>query len=159
MLAIRVLNQSDVAEIESWPPYQGDMAQMDYALRSEGWLKECLSLPDVYLYAAEDGDDLVGFTILNRTGPEEAEFRIALRADKTGMGLGEGITIETLRIGFLDLGFSRIYLIVRKNNIRGINLYRRLGFVSRGECRKQIAGTIIDFWMMDIDAKQVKKEA
>jgi RimJ/RimL family protein N-acetyltransferase len=156
---MRLLNPSDVAEIESWPPYQGDMAQMDYALRSEGWLKECLSMPDVSLYAAEDGDDLVGFTILNRTGAEEAEFRIALRADKTGMGLGEGITLETLRIGFQDKNFSRIYLIVRKNNIRGINLYRRLGFVSCGECRKQIEGAIIDFWVMDIDTKQLKKEA
>jgi nicotinamidase-related amidase len=127
------------------------MAQMDYLLRENGWLEECLSRPDTYLYAAEDGDDLVGFTVLAKSGAAQAEFRIALRADRTGLGLGAGITVETLRIGFEVHGFSKIHLIVRKNNRRGISLYRRIGFTDSGERQKEIAGAPVDFWLMGID--------
>jgi diamine N-acetyltransferase len=48
------------------------------------------------------------------------------------------------------MGLSRIHLIVRKNNVRGIKLYQRLGFVDRGECQKVIQGTPVDFRLMDI---------
>lgn len=157
MVRLRPLQESDAAEIGRWPQYQGDMAQMDYALRENGWLEECRSRPDTFVYAAEDGDDLVGFTMLATTGAAEAEFRIALRFDKTGLGLGEGVTRQTLRVGFQDLGFSRIHLIVRKNNLRGIRLHARLGFVARGECRKVVGGVPVDFWMMDIGGKEYLK--
>lgn len=94
---------------------------MDYALREKGWLDEFLQKPDTSCYAVEEDGDLIGFTILAKTGGKDAEFRIALRADKTGLGLGESITCMTLQKGFKDLGLHRIHLVVRKNN---------------GECRK-----------------------
>ena len=84
MPALRALRESDVTQIKGWPPYPGDMGQMDYALREKGWLEECRSKPDVFVYAVEDGDELIGFTILLRTDTAEAEFRIALRADRSG---------------------------------------------------------------------------
>ncbi len=123
---------------------------MDYALREKGWLEECRSRPDAYVYAVEDGDELIGFTMLLKTDAAEAEFRIALRADKTGLGLGESITFLTLQMGFEEHGFCRIHLIVRKNNSRGIKLYQRIGFVDCGECCKEIQGVPVDFRQMDI---------
>src|SRR6266540_1938372 len=126
------------------------MEQMDYALREKGWLEECRLSPDAFIYAVEDGDELMGFTILLGTDSAEAEFRIALRSDKTGLGLGKSITFQTLQIGFEEHGFSRIHLIVRKNNSRGIKLYQRIGFVDCGECRKEIQGVLVDFRLMDI---------
>ena len=149
-MRLRELRVSDVIQIGKWPPYPGDMEQMDYALREKGWLEEFRLKPDTSCYAVEDDGELIGFTILSKTGETDAEFRIALRSDKTGQGLGKSITRMTLRKGFEDMGLYRIHLIVRKNNTRGIKLYQRLGFVDRGECRKEIQGTLVDFWLMDI---------
>lgn len=154
MPALRALRESDVTEIKGWPPYPGDMEQMDYALREKGWLEKCRSRSDAFVYAVEDGDELIGFTILLKTDAAEAEFRIALRADKTGLGLGESVTFQTLQMGFEDHGFSRIHLIVRKNNSRGKKLYQRIGFVDRGECCKDIQGVPIDFRLMDISREE-----
>ena len=158
MLRMRPLSEADIAKIKNWPEYPDDMAQMDYALRESGWLEEFRCKQDTFLYAAEDGNDLVGFTVLSRTGAADAEFRIALRADRTGLGLGAGISAETLRLGFEVHRFSRIQLIVRKNNTRGIKLYRRLGFTERGESRKEIGGRIVDFYLMDMVSQALEKE-
>jgi len=156
MISLRELSDSDVALIRQWPAYPGDMEQMDYALREDGWLDELRAKEGVAVYAATDGDELIGFTILAGTGALEAEFRIALRADKTGLGLGETISSLTLQKGFEGRGLSRIRLIVRKNNTRGISLYRRLGFVECGECRKEIRGAWVEFLKMDIEKEKEK---
>lgn len=150
MVNMRRLNEADVAHIRSWPPYPGDMAQMDYALRAGGWLDEFRDKPDMFFYVANDDNYLVGFSLLHRTGDREAEFRIALRPDRTGKGLGAAFTLQTLKIGFADHGLARIHLIVRKNNPRGIRLYRRLGFSNRGECWQDIHGETVEFWLMEI---------
>ncbi|HEY6871395.1 MAG TPA: isochorismatase family protein [Geobacteraceae bacterium] len=156
MPRLRELREGDVAQIRGWPPYPGDMAQMDYALREKGWLEEFRSTPDTFLYAVEDGGELIGFTILLKTGAAEAEFRIALRPDKTGLGIGERATFQTLRIGFEEHRLTRIHLIVRKNNRRGIGLYRRAGFVDRGECRREIQGVAVDFRLMEIGREEFR---
>ena len=154
MISLRELRDADVALIRQWPAYPGDMEQMDFALREDGWLDELRAKEGVALYAATDGDELIGFTILVGTGALEAEFRIALRADKTGLGLGETISSLTLQKGFEGSGLSRIHLIVRKNNTRGISLYRRLGFADCGECRKEIRGAWVSFLKMEIGKEQ-----
>ena len=114
-------------------------------------------MPDAHLFAADVGNDLIAFTILAGAGATEAEFRIALRPDKTGLGLGKGITVRTLEIGFEQLGFARIHLVVRKNNIRGIRLYQRIGFTDQGECRKEIQGKLVDFWRMEIGQEEFSR--
>ena len=150
MVRIRRLHEADVAHIRCWPPYPGDMAQMDYALRAGGWLDEFRDKPDTSLYAADDGTAMVGFSLLHWTGEREAEFRIALRPDRTGQGLGAALTLRTLAIGFAEHELARIHLIVRKNNQRGIKLYRRLGFTDCGACLKDIQGQPVAFWLMEI---------
>lgn len=154
MITLRKLTDSDISEINQWPVYPGDMEQMDYALRGNGWLDEMRAKADVALYAATDGNELIGFSLLAVTGENEAEFRIALRADRTGMRLGEKISRLTLHNGFEKLLLSRIHLIVRKNNNRGIRLYQRLGFVECGECRKSIHGNEVDFLVMNIEKEK-----
>lgn len=119
-------------------------------LRANGWLTEYGEKPDTWCYAAEQWSELIAFTILSKTGKDEAEFRIALRADKAGLGLGGAITTMTLARGFDDMGLSRIHLIVRKNNPRAIRLYSRLGFAERGECFKSINGKQAHFLIMDL---------
>ncbi len=150
MVQLRKLNDADRAAIRAWPPYPADMAQMDYALREKGWFFEFDSRSDVFYYAVLDGEKLIGFTLLAKTGPAEAEFRIAIHPDHTGLGLGKSIIRETLRNGFETLRLTQISLIVRKNNLRGIRLYRKVGFQDRGDCQKMIQGAPVDFWLMAI---------
>ena len=158
MITLRKLTDSDAEQISQWPAYPGDMEQGDYALREQGWLDEMRAKTDVAVYAATEGDDLIGFSLLAKTGAGEAEFRIAVRADKTGQRLGETIMAQTLRKGFEEQGLSRIHLIVRKNNTRGIRLYQRLGFTDCGECRKEIRGSLTDFLSMEIKKEKTMSD-
>ncbi|GAM08256.1 spermidine N(1)-acetyltransferase [Geobacter sp. OR-1] len=150
MINLRPLNQDDLPIIMAWPPYAGDMEQMDYALRQDGWLAQYMDKPATHLFSAESDGELCAFTLLIETAPGEAELRIAIRGDRTGKGLGGEIMRQTLRTGFVAFKFDRIHLIVRKNNIRGIKLYQRLGFTERGELSKMIQGAMVDFYCMDL---------
>ena len=150
MIRLRPLVSEDVAIIEGWPAYPAEFDDLDYALRKNGWLAEFRDRPDTWLYAAERLGELVAFTILTMTATGEAEFRIALRSDKAGQGLGRSIATSTLERGFGEIGLARIHLIVRKNNQRAILLYQRLGFVLRGECCKTVNHKPTHFFLMDI---------
>ena len=94
--------------------------------------------------------ELIAFTILSKTGKTEAEFRIALRADRIGQGFGRAITNMTLAKGFTAIGLTRIHLIVRKNNHRAISLYKSFGFTVRGECFKSVNGKQVYFQVMEL---------
>lgn len=149
-LLLRPLVDTDVSIIESWPDYPDEFNELDYALRKDGWLAEFGHQPNTWIYAVELNENLVAFTILATTAPSEAEFRIALRADMLGQGLGRVITMNTLAEGFAECGLLRIHLIVRKNNQRAIELYQRLGFTHQGECRKTVNNRPTDFLLMDL---------
>jgi diamine N-acetyltransferase len=138
VIKLRTLKTADLANIQNWPPYPPEFADLDYALRGNGWLAELQGRTDTWLYIAEQEHDAVGFSILTKTGQLEAEFRIALRADKIGLGIGKTITLMTMNEGFSRIGLSSIHLIARKNNPRAIGLYKRVGFSVCGECLKNI---------------------
>lgn len=150
MVTLRRLTAGDAAVISRWPVYPPGFEELDYALRENGWLAEYRCRHDTQCFVAEDSGDAVGFTILSKTGEGEAEFRIALRGDKLGQGLGKTITSLTLAQGYAEMELVRIHLIVRKNNPRAIRLYQRLGFTERSECCKNINGKQIHFLVMDL---------
>lgn len=150
MVILREVTEEDMEAIKKWPIYTNDFEVLDYALRDNGWIDEFRRKSETICYVAMEDSDAIGFTILSKTKKGEAEFRIALRGDKTGQSFGGVITIMTLKEGFNELGFSRIHLIVRKNNPRAIKLYQGLGFIDKGDCRKEIRGKMVDFYIMDI---------
>ncbi len=150
MIQLRPLVAKDVASIENWPVYPPEFEDLDYALRKNGWLAEFRDRSDTWIYAVEQSDELIAFSILTMTSPSEAEFRIALRSDKIALGLGRIIAVDTLKRGFDEIGLTRIHLIVRKNNQRAFKLYQRMGFSLRGECCKRINNSQADFFSLDI---------
>ena len=150
MIQLRPLTAEDATTIENWPKYPAEFDDLDYALRQDGWLAEFQDWPNTWRFSAEQSGELVAFTILATTKVGEAEFRIALRSDKTGQGLGQIITSQTLEKGFGEIGLTRIHLIVRKNNPRAIQLYHRLGFTLRGECHKDVNKKPTHFLIMDL---------
>lgn len=158
MIKLRPLASDDVDAIRSWPPYPMEFECMDYALRSKGWLNEYMEKENTWCFAAQEGQELVAFTILSKTGPDEAEFRIALRADKVGQGLGKTVAAMTLSEGFFEIGLPRIHLIVRKGHSRAIRTYERLGFLRQGECSKSIDGKETAFLIMDLSNESYKNE-
>lgn len=158
MIKLRPLVFADIGTIRGWPPYPMGFECMDYALRSKGWLAGYMTKPDTWCFAAEEASELVAFTILSKTGPLEAEFRIALRADQIGQGFGRAIATQTLAKGFSEIGLFRIHFIVRKINPGAIRLYERLGFVGRGECSKNIDGKETLFLVMDISNVSYQKQ-
>jgi len=148
MIVLRVMGAADVATIQNWPAYPPEFVDLDYALRSNGWLDEHRHKPDTWLYVAEQTGEIIAFTILSKTSATEAEFRIALRADKIGQGLGSTLTTMTLDKGFAEIKLARIHLIVRTNNPRAIRLYKSLGFAENGDCLKKVNGKQANFLAM-----------
>jgi diamine N-acetyltransferase len=144
----RKFKPPDQAAIQQWPPYPREFAGLDYALRSNGWLDEFHESADTAIYIAEQDNEIIAFTLLAKTAPDAAEFRIAVRADKLGTGIGKSFTNFTLLTGYTKLGLSRIHLVVRKNNPRAIRLYKQAGFYLDGECIKTVNGESVDFWVM-----------
>ncbi len=157
MILLRPITAADISAIKNWPPYEPDFAQMDYALREQGWLDDFYNMPGAHLYAVEDNVVVIGFTLLNITKDAEAEFRIALHPHHVGKGIGQEVTQETLRIGFGQLGLERITLIVRKNNPRAARLYERVGFSKNGESVHAVQRKPIEFIDMVITREQFSK--
>lgn len=103
---------------------------------------------DTWGCVAEQAGEIVAFTILSKTDEAEAEFRIALRVDK--IGLGGVITSMTLAKGLVEIKLACIHLIVRRHNPRAIRLYKRAGFTESGECLKHVNGKQVNFLTMAI---------
>lgn len=159
MIVLRALTAEDKELIKRWPAYQGVFAKMDYALREGGWLDEFIYQPHTFLFAAESGDQLVGFSLLALTGDADAEFRIALHPDWTGKGVGREATMCTLEIGFTLCSMKRIHLIVRKSNPPAMKLYQSMGFAICGESSHLIQGSMVEFFNMEMFAKQCRRWA
>lgn len=147
MLALRPMAAADVAVIKNWPAYPPEFEELDYALRSHGWMDEYLNNPDAWLYIAEQAGEIIAFTILAKTSAAEVEFRIALRPDKIGEGLGRAVTTLTLE-KVLEMQLACVHLIVRKSNARAIGLYKSHGFTECGECVLQVNGKLVNFLNM-----------
>lgn len=150
MIKLRPLEAVDEATVQNWPAYPPEFENLDYALRAGGWLAEHRNKPDTWIYIAEQAGEIIAFSILSKSSKTEAEFRIALRADKIGEGWGKIITSMTLAQGYAKHQLSCIHLIVRKNNPRAISLYRRLGFIEHGECLREANGKPVNFLTMRI---------
>jgi len=149
-ISMRDLQSSDLIKIHHWPPYPPEFEELDYALRDNGWLAEFHGKADARIFVVEQAGEIIAFSLLAYTGRAEAEFRIALRADKLGQGLGRTITSLTLHEGFSKMNLSRIDLIVRKNNSRAILLYQHVGFKTYSECEKFVNGKKVPFLAMSI---------
>ncbi len=142
------IEQKDIVAIKKWPKYIGIHAQMDYAIRENGWLDCFCGVPGNYGFIFKIKELRVGFSLLIHSGKQEAEFRIIVHPDFVGSGHGKQIIRKTLAIGFKKLELNEINLIVRKNNSIAKSLYLDSGFTQQGEIKKNIHGKDIDFFVM-----------
>ena len=148
-MKLRPLSAADQRTVRGWPPYPSEFADLDYALRADGWLDQFPAGPGNHRYGAWVDRDLVGFSILTETGPGEAEFFIALHPERLGQGIGRELTPLVLAEGFRALGLRRIHLKVRSWHTRGIHLYAQAGFREVGETEMEIRGKRERFVLME----------
>ncbi|MDA8090500.1 MAG: hypothetical protein M0Z61_09830 [Nitrospiraceae bacterium] len=88
MINLRPMRTENITEIKNWPAYTGDFEQMNYALRENGWLDEFSNRPNTWIYIAELGKQVVGFSLLCIEVDGEAEFRIAIHPCRMRTGFG-----------------------------------------------------------------------
>jgi diamine N-acetyltransferase len=94
MIKLRPATAVDLSGIHHWPPYPPEFAELDYALRPDAWLAEHEKKSNTRIYVAELEAEMVAFTLFSEISETDAEFRIALHADRIGQGLGRAITVN-----------------------------------------------------------------
>ena len=157
MIALRPLTPSDLPCIQSWPPYPAEFRELDYAIRNGGWLDEYRTKRCTDILVADDGGEIAGFSLISREPGGMAEFRVALRPDRLGQGIGKAVARQTLAHAFSDPGIHAVRLIVRKNNPRARRLYEALQFRMTGECIEEVHGVPVEFLAMEIDRGTFKR--
>lgn len=145
MVRLAKLTREHQTIIASWEPYGAEFVELDYALREGGWIDEFWGKADIFV--AMKDDEVVGFSLLHDDA-QGCEFRLALRSDKLGIGLGRVIAEATLYEAFETLGKPSVYLIVRLNNLRAQKLYNALGFESTCEVTKTVNNLLVRFIKM-----------
>ncbi len=158
-LIIRPLTTVDRVAIKHWPPYTGDFAPLDYALRDGGWLD---MFPESAVHrqlGLWQGEKLVGFSLLTGIQDRQAEFYIAIHPSETGRGFGQRATRAVLDYGFARLGLQMIYLKVRAWHARGIHVYGKMGFVATGEKTEAIQGADVRFIIMEVRPDRLSRPA
>jgi RimJ/RimL family protein N-acetyltransferase len=151
MISLRLCTEKDRLIIQKWPTYPYEFQELDYALRSNGWIDKYQQKKDTYILIADEGSDIIGFSIISREGVDKAEFRIAVHPKKLGRGLGKTIAYLTLKHAFSDLNLNIVRLDVRKNNYRAKRLYETLNFRITGEGIDQINGISVEMYKMEIN--------
>ena len=146
MIVLSTIKQDDIIDIAEWPKYTGVHAQMDYAIRKNGWLDNYCHNPNNYCYIAKIGELRIGFSLLIKNDNNGAEFRIVIHPEFLGSGYGGKIIRKTLQIGFLDNELKSINLIVRKNNLIAQRLYLKHGFTLCGEKKRNYSRPIYRFF-------------
>ena len=72
----------------------------------------------------------VGNIYLTDINGESAEYHIFIgEKNYWGKGVAEEASRQILKYGLCERGFKYVYLHVRKDNVRAVQLYNKLGFV------------------------------
>lgn len=125
---IRAMTENDAHAISGWR-YDGIYAFYD-AVADRQDLAELLDPAQwgTQYFAADAGQELVGFFVF-KLGPDAvAEVGLGLRPDLTGQGIGQRFVDAGLRYAAHALGAAGYVLAVAAFNERAIAVYRRAGF-------------------------------
>lgn len=144
-MTINALNERDKKAISLWN-YHDEHAGFNYALRKDGWIDGYCHNGDSHCFVAKIEDAIIGlfFFITSRSN----EFRILINPDFLNKGYGKVLTKKALEIGFEQLKLQKISLIVRKNHLIAISLYKKMGFTTTGETVETIEGQEMEFLIM-----------
>lgn len=144
-LKIRKLTNEDKELIKNWR-YSQEYSEFNYALKTNGWIDSYCCGVDTLCFSCKEGENIIGYFIFIERN--ENEFRILINPDYLGKGFGKKIVKKALEMGFEELEFESITLIVRKYHEVAIKLYKTYGFEIVGEKTEIIENQSIDFYKM-----------
>lgn len=112
------------------------------------WYNRYLETPDDYMFSIFQQKRWIGAVALYNIKYEEriAEFGrlMIVKSTVVRKGLGTVATICACKIGFEQLGLSKIYLEVYEDNLPAIKTYERAGFFRCGERVDSTGRTILN---------------
>lgn len=110
-----------------------------------------------YLVAETDGE-VVGYAGLFAPGGDEGDVQtIAVRADRQGRGIGNGL-LSALISEAADRGCREVFLDVRAGNAVARRLYRRAGFTDVGVRRGYYQPSGADAIVMRLDLRRIRPD-
>ncbi|WP_321777416.1 GNAT family N-acetyltransferase [Sulfurimonas sp.] len=126
--------------------YEGEYSGFNYALEKDGWLDSYCTRDSKSCFIAKKNSEIIGVFFFIEEN--ENEFRILINPGFLNKGYGKTITSKAIDLGFKELLFTKISLIVRKNHPVAIKLYEKLGFKITGETNEKINNENIEFFKM-----------
>jgi len=95
-------------------------------------VKEMAEDSNSWHWMIQADDRIVGHINLNKISEEKAELQIVIgEKEYWGKGIGQQASNQVFQ-ETKDLGFKKIYIEVRPENFRAIDLYQKLGFQNLG---------------------------
>ncbi len=147
-MEISKLSSDEKRSIGRWR-YSGAYAAFNYAMENGGWIDCYCTSKDAPCYSCKKDGVIVGVFLFI---PEKNnEFRVLVNPEMLNRGYGKKITRKAIEIGFQELQYRGISLIVRKEHEVAISLYRQMGFRVVGETIEKIEGKAVDFHRMYLD--------
>jgi RimJ/RimL family protein N-acetyltransferase len=169
---IRPLSLDDLDNIMTWvndPEVVGRYAYFTKPFTREQeaeWLEQKINSKTDFFYAVENAEGIY----LGNCGIEKIHWpakhgRLSITiGNKKERGKGHGFRTVNLLLdrAFNEHGLHKIFLIVTIGNQRGVNLFKKCGFVEEGTLKDHyvIEGKFVDMYMMrilDEDFKEIHK--
>jgi len=94
---------------------------------SKKTFRKLLDHQDVEVWVALQGEDLLGYVVLQCSGDEAELINIAVRKGKRKLGIGSALLSKTVDVA-VGLDVKKLFLEVRSSNQQAISLYERFGF-------------------------------
>lgn len=117
---------------------------------SRGGVEVYLTAPDGAVFAAVEGERVLGFAIYHVSFEEGELFSIAVREDSRGRGVGRALLDRVLGEA-KAAGAEKMYLEVRRSNQRARAMYKSAGFSVCGVRRGYYDFPREDAILMDIE--------
>lgn len=98
------------------------------------WIKRVIRNVNEYRCAIEADGKYVGNIYLTDIDEESAEYQIFIgEKDYWGRGVAVEASRQILKYAFEKKGLKYVYLHVREDNERALQLYKKLGFIPQGK--------------------------
>lgn len=131
-------NQDDIVEFYSGHPFP-----VNSEMEIKWYDKILTSNFPLTIFGIEtiDSKKLIGLSMLKDINlvNRNAEFAIYIGdLEHRGKGLSKEATLLTFDFAFNKLGLNRVFLKVRIDNVKAINLYKSLGMIEEGNLRNSV---------------------
>ena len=111
------------------------IAELEDIIFNDAWsyrdVQDLICTEGGMCFSATEGDEVIAYVIGRLIAPEGEIYRIAVRADKRGRGIGYRLLDYAVKTS-KGQGLERLFLEVRSQNVPAIKLYTSYGFKQIG---------------------------